>query len=317
MNPSGLKRSGTLQAPISTNSQASTPPDTPEGTEEEEYAYETEDPGVYDDEYRAQQYSSQGQQYAPSPIGRQSPWAPANEWRTAGSGLSSGSGHNSNVAIDDVQRALSALELASNNGGQNQMYQAQQNVANYQAGQSAYPPRFNPAHPPPSTGPGMRNYGNGNGSRASQFSADVDGRKTPQSQGGSYMQQQYQQDNRAQSAGGSYKNKDRIMSNRTSNPNLQYGYQQGGKGTNAGVPSVPAIPQQYLQQQSRMSGGSFGQNIGQGQGAGSNSSQSPEQSFVTAPIDVPSLIATKGYNPTNFDIRPPFVRHLNCASIWL
>jgi hypothetical protein len=39
------------------------------------------------------------------------------------------------------------------------------------------------------------------------------------------------------------------------------------------------------------------------------SGQTPVQPFANTPIDVPSLIATKGYNPTTFDTRPQFARY--------
>lgn len=29
--------------------------------------------------------------------------------------------------------------------------------------------------------------------------------------------------------------------------------------------------------------------------------------FLSSPVDLPTLIATKGYNPQHFDIRPQFV----------
>ncbi|KAG6865942.1 hypothetical protein C0991_010443 [Blastosporella zonata] len=306
---SGLKRSGTLQAPMPppNNPQNTTPPDTSESVEEDEYAYE-DDPNAYDDAYGGVQMSNQGY----SPIGRQSPWAPQNEWRSAGG--SGFIGANQNAAIDDVQRALSALEIASNQGGQ---YQPQPNANPYQGGQSAHPPRFNPSYPPPAQGFGRNNNsgnnGNGNG-RNLQLNTNLEGRKTPVSQSGSYVpQQQYQQqqDNRTQSqSGGSWDNKDRSLNTRSSNPNLQYGYQQGGKGSGSAVPSVPPIPQQYLQQQQqqpRMGGTpSYNQSGGQ-----QNQQQGGSaQDFAnTTPIDVPSLIATKGYNPTNFDIRPQFARY--------
>ncbi|RDB20982.1 YTH domain-containing family protein 1 [Hypsizygus marmoreus] len=306
MNPSGLKRSGTLQAAGPVSSQNTTPPSTSEGAEEDEYPYEVEDASVYEEEYTSvqyQQYSGQQGQYAGSPIGRQSPWAPGNEWRTAGgSGFTGGNGGSQNATMDDVQRALSALEL--NQAGASQMYQG---TGNYQTGQSAHPPRFNPTHPPPAQAPGMRGGNSGNGNRGLQLNTDSEGRRTP-SQGGSGFQQQYQQqqDNRGGS-GGSWDNRDRILGTRTSNPNLQYGYQKGGQG----IPSVPAIPQQYLQQQQQQprmgsSGSPFSQTGGQQQGGASG--QASGQPFVSAPIDVPSLIATKGYNPTNFDTRPQFAR---------
>ena len=307
MASAGLKRSGTVQAQAPTNSQTSTPPGASPGPEEHgENVYDSEDPVLYDEEYPGHLYNniSQGQPPVPSSIGRQSPWA-ANDWRATGaSGFSTGNGTSSNLVMDDVQRALSTLELASNaQGALNPIYSPNPITPNYQMGQGTHPPRFNPTTPAALT-PGMRNTGNnGNGTRA--LSVDFDGRKTPQSQGGSYFQSQYQQENRAPSAGGSWdSSKDRGLVNRTSNPNLQYGYLQGGKGIGDGIPDVPPIPQQYLQT-SRITSATFGQSSSP---QGGNLGQSPEQDIITSSIDVPSLIATKGYNPPNFDIRPQFVR---------
>lgn len=200
------------------------------------------------------------------------------------------------------------------------MYLAQQNIGNYQAGQSAHPPRFNP---PVSLIPGMRSGANNGGSgglgRKLNVVTEPEGRKTPQSQSGSastisaYLQQQYQQqrqENRTPSSSsrGSWDQQDSKLANRTSNPNLQYMYQHGSKAeTASAVPSVPPIPPQYLQQQSRISAG-FGQGGagGQQQQQLTTSLQNP-QNFLSNPIDLPSLIAAKGYNPTNFDIRPAYV----------
>ena len=84
------------------------------------------------------------------------------------------------------------------------------------------------------------------------------------------------------------------------------------------MPSVPPIPQQYLSQ----AGSSQPQGNGAGRaglGVATNfapnspsimpSGQTPVQGFVNTPVDVPSLIATKGYNPANFDTRPAFARY--------
>ena len=318
MNPSNLKRSGTLQAAAPAHTRNTTPPDTTESVEEDEYGYEVEAEGAYEDEYA--EYMQQGQQYPASPL-NSGGWTPGTEWRAATNSGFSNNGGNQNVAIDEVQRALSALEIASNtNNNVGQMYQAQQNIGNYQAGQSSHPPRFNPAHPPPSLAPGSRNGGNngnnGNGSRTLDVVADLEGRKTPQAQSGgsNYMQQyQQQQDSRSPSSRGSWDQKDRMLGNRTSNPNLQYGFQQSGKGdSGSGVPSVPPIPQQYLQQPRMSTGSAFGLSGVQQQNSGSG--QVSGQSLISTPIDVPSLIATKGYNPANFDVRPQFVRQRHTAT---
>ncbi|KAF8965279.1 YT521-B-like domain-containing protein [Flammula alnicola] len=87
-------------------------------------------------------------------------------------------------------------------------------------------------------------------------------------------------------------------------------------GPSGSVPSVPPIPQQYLQQQSQGQGNQGGR---PGLGVATTftntanapavpSGQTPVQPFANTPIDVPSLIATKGYNPATFDTRPQFAR---------
>lgn len=324
-----LKRSGTLQASIRHHTvaeghQSPSPPDA-----DEDYTDESQVRSYKDDSYYARSPPPQQQQYqATSPIDRQSPWAtPGNEWRTSGSNSST---------IDDVQRALSALEIASNT---NQMYQPNNNGDNFQAGQSAHPPRFNPSHPPPPQAPGMRNHnGNNNGGQSGRslqpLVTDFDGRKTPLSQGNlgpasasAYVppighQQQPQplqrvvagmgnSSDRALTATGTttWDQKERLLGGRGSNPNLQYIYDQQGR-PDPSIPNVPPIPAQYLPQAGGQGprlgvGPQFGQ--GQpGQGQTGNGGQSL-QGFVTTPIDVPSLIASKGYNPANFDIRPTFV----------
>ncbi|TFY66670.1 hypothetical protein EVG20_g4419 [Dentipellis fragilis] len=123
------------------------------------------------------------------------------------------------------------------------------------------------------------------------------------------QQQQQQQrsmnerDDRAFTASGTWDQKERLLSGRGSNPNLNYGYGQG-KGPQ-GVPNVPPIPSQYLNQPGmgtpRLGVATQAQPgpLGAGQ----------PQGFLTSPIDVPTLIATKGYNPPNFDIRPTFARY--------
>lgn len=324
----GLKRSGTLQATLPPHSQNSTPPDTSEQPEEDEYVFEAEDTSVYEDEYYQPQ---QHQQFSNSSIGRSSPWSPGNEWKQAYTSGNSGG----NAAIDDVQRALSALELASNQSAVPNMQQG--GYGGYQhTGQSNHPPRFNPQQgtQPQHQSAGLRgnngnggnsgyNQGNnnsaGNGHRA-QTGNDFDGRKTPVSQSQRYTQQQNYGQQRDE--------RDQGLRGRASNPNLQYGYQQSGGGhiksgsassSNAGsqpgpVPSVPPIPPQYLQQQTGQ--GNQGGRPGLGvattfttSNAPVPSGQTPVQPFANTPIDVPSLIAMKGYNPATFDTRPQFARY--------
>ncbi|KAJ3733970.1 YTH-domain-containing protein [Lentinula guzmanii] len=280
-----LKRAGTLQTPLPVNN---TPENVVAGTGEEEYeyTYANEDPAAYDS------YDAYGAGGPTSPLGRSSPWGSTGsssgsggDWRTPG-------GPAVNNAIDDVQRALTSMEISGSG-------------APGSFGQSAHPPRFNPAHPGPTQGPGMRG---GNGNPGNRF--DYDGRKTPISQAQSYHP-----------SGGND-----TLAGRISNPNLQYAYNQhqkspstGSAGSGERIPSVPLIPTQYLQQnqqqqlqsnqQARLGvATSFvgGQNQ-QGQNRDIPTGQNTSQAFE-GPLDVSSLITTKGYNPPTFDIRPNFAR---------
>ncbi|KIJ24952.1 hypothetical protein M422DRAFT_217015 [Sphaerobolus stellatus SS14] len=118
---------------------------------------------------------------------------------------------------------------------------------------------------------------------------------------------------------GIWDSRERGLPRRTSNPNLQH--QQNWSNTGA-TPRVPPIPQQYLQQQQpqqqqsqhqqapRLAGINYNATLSQQ--FGNTTGQLPNAQgtqYLTAPIDVPTLIATKGYNPTTFDIRPTFARY--------
>ncbi|TFK42365.1 YT521-B-like domain-containing protein [Crucibulum laeve] len=359
-----LKRSGTLQTTVPAHHQQNTATAEADEQEQEEYAYDgydQEEPGQgYDQEYYAPQQQQQQQQqqqnqygtYGGSPIGRSSPWGTGNEWRVPpNTGTFAANNPNNtmgNAAIDDVQRALSALEIASNNnaslggaygapmyGGGYQQQLQQQNPA-----QSVHPPRFNPSQARQGNGGngnGGNGNGNGNGNGKLQLVTEFDGRKTPLGRSGG-PQQQYGGSSSTGNGGGSGNQQGRAQSGdaqpwdqkltgRTSNPNLQYAYQQQGHVKNAsgggsGVPNVPPIPQQYLQQQGQgrqglgvatnFNAGNGGNGNGNGGGNGGQQlapGQTPTQGFVNTPIDVPTLIATKGYNPANFDVRPPFARY--------
>jgi len=106
-------------------------------------------------------------------------------------------------------------------------------------------------------------------------------------------------------AGATWEQKEKL-GQRTSNPNLSYRYNQGQKGN---IPNVPSIPSQYLNQQSGQAP-RMGNSFNQAQTQGDNSGQ-PVPGFINSPVDVPSMIAGKGYNPPSFDIRPGFVRRLS------
>lgn len=294
-----LKRSGTLQVPGS-HSHSITPPEplpTPQPEEEDHsYSFPADDATSYEDDYQLQQNQlSNG-------INRGSPWSQsANDWRA--------SNVNNNPGLDDVSRAL---EIAANNPQQTQYYGnsiPNNNIytPSYQSGQSIHPPRFNPSHPPPAVSPGGGGRYNNNNNNLNTAARklgviDMEGRSNHAASGG------YSGDNLSQNGG--------TLSNRTSNSNLHYAYQQGGhskSGSSGNGNGIPALTQQYT-------GSSQGQNrLGvstplnnQALASGQNSTQG----FINAPIDVPSLIAAKGYNPSNFDCRPQFVGnhlHLICG----
>lgn len=303
MATSGLRRAGTLQTSIRAPGEH---PQSPSPTNAEEEAYVE---GSVEDEPSYFAANTQG-----------------TEWRAPGTSSLANS-TNSNPAIDDVQRALSSLDI------NNQNQQAYPSNA-FPGGQSTHPPRFNPNQPPPQQMPGMRPS---NGYDHNGASRGPDGRKLQlvtdlnagnnAAQGGSsgpasasaYVppighgvppQNNVQQsrgpndrDDRAFTASGAWDQKERVLQGRTSNPNL-YAYQQQQQNKN--VPNVPPIPSQYVNQGMGMNSRAGLMSPGQGQGA-LPGAQAP--GLITSPIDVPTLIATKGYNPTNFDIRPVNARY--------
>ena len=134
------------------------------------------------------------------------------------------------------------------------------------------------------------------------------------------------------SSASQWEQKDRVLVGRSSNPNLGGSYRSGGSnGGNNVIPNVPPIPPQFLNNQGQaprmgrdqnnfgMVGGGSGsgqhdQNHGgsvNGNGAGTNPSATHfhigSGDPITSPVDVPTLLATKGYNPVEFDIKPPCV----------
>ncbi|KAI9065389.1 YTH-domain-containing protein [Trametes sanguinea] len=335
----GLKRAGTLQVGVKgAQGVPYSGPQSPSPTNADEYDDDESVRAVEEESYFALSGQS-GSQYPGSPIGRSSPWStPGGEWRsqigTNNTAPFGGNNGGSNAAIDDVSRALSQLEI-------NQQY------GNMQQGQSAHPPRFNPSHPPPLNAPGMRSGNGGPTSRKLQLVTDLDGRNNqgsvqsasayvppighglgqqgqPSQQSNRDEQQQQQQPHHRDraftaSGGAPWDNKERLLVGRASNPSLQQLYQQGkmtADGNGQMIPNVPSIPSQYLNQaQAPRLGnnlGNAGAQGGQNQNQGQNQDQNGNplvENFITSPIDVPTLIATKGYNPVEFDTRPAFARY--------
>lgn len=128
------------------------------------------------------------------------------------------------------------------------------------------------------------------------------------------------------SSAGQWEQKERVVVGRSSNPNLSGSYRNGGgNGGNNGIPIVPPIPPQFLNNQGQaprlgqnpnfgaVGGGSGGGQHGQSQGGVngnvtgmSSVTQFPagSENLITSPVDIPTLLATKGYNPAEFDIKP-------------
>jgi hypothetical protein len=175
---SGLKRAGTLQQTGSRHTAAVGQTPSPPDPEEEDY--NEEDTNPYEDEsyFTARSPHPNQQQYGTPqyPTSRASPWGTPGgaDWRTPASMLSG----SAVPSVDDVARALSAMELSN----ANQLYS---NSPAFQGSQSAHPPRFNPTQPPPLSPGSMRQNATqgGNGtSRKLQLNTNIEGRKTPTGQ---------------------------------------------------------------------------------------------------------------------------------------
>ncbi|KAJ7024272.1 YT521-B-like domain-containing protein [Mycena alexandri] len=164
--------------------------------------------------------------------------------------------------------------------------------------------------------------GNGNGSNKLQLVTDFDGRKTPLggqqpvSAGGSnagagsagYLAHQQQQQQQAY-----------LQLQQQQQQQLAQG---GGNQTwgNAGDAQGGGRMGGYQQQQQPREAGRGFQGQGQGQGQQQQQQQQQQQggtripsgqtptTSTNTPVDVPSLIASKGYNPASFELRPPFAR---------
>lgn len=318
----GLRRAGTLQNQgRSHGHQPQTP--SPTGGEED---FTGSSHSHEDESYFDLQAPNQGQQYPPtSPINR-SPWStPSNEWRPSGGNANLVGPNTGSSAIDDVQRALSSMDINS----QGQGYSA----AAFSGAQSNHPPRFNPNQAQQYTA--LRNTtptdGDGSASRRLHLVTNIDergnqvsggssgpvsasaymppiGHGQPQSTGQHQRGATGETDDRAFTASGSWDQKERTLHTRSSNPNINYGTNSQHPKAQ-GIPSVPPIPAQFLQA-TQQQNARLGLNT-QLSGVGALGAQ---PGLLTSPIDIPTLIATKGYNPQNFDTRPAFVRCLRALS---
>jgi YTH domain-containing family protein len=360
---------------VSQGSAAESP--SPPEVEEDFVAEDAEEEEYFEQQMLATQ-QAQAQGYPANPIGK-SPWNTQKEWRGGNAvGGANNGGYNGNGApatVDDVQRALSALELSSSGvspRGTPQLMQGGNNASG-----PTQPPRFsNQASPgmgaPNPVGSGLRSADlrlvtefNAQMAASSLYqSAQVQqnaggqgfqgpfsaapyvppighgapgqpgNNRTPGSmsnmgsgRGGQIGNEQGQaatgqsEERAATASGVLWDQKDRVLGTRSSNPNLHYQQQQGSQGwNNSGGPPVPTIPAQYLLQQQQQQqqhaprlgavtnyGGSLGPQTNSNAGQPSATPGAP--GYMGSPIDVPTLIATKGYNPTSFEIRPTFARY--------
>ncbi|KAH9966818.1 YT521-B-like domain-containing protein [Russula dissimulans] len=314
----GLRRAGTLQNQGRTHGHHPQTP-SPTGADEEFAEGST---GHESESYFDRQVSNQSQQYPTSPISR-SPWStPSNEWRPSGANANLVGSNNGNTAIDELQRGLSSVDINS-----------QYSATTFSGAQSGHPPRFNSNQTQQfATLLGAApNDSNGGAAHKLQLITNLDERASNQLTGNSgssgpvsasaYVpavghgiqqstgQQQRggtgEPDERAFTASGTWDQKERVLHTRSSNPNINYGSntpQQQQKGQ--GIPSVPPIPAQFLQanQQANL-------RLGLNTQMNSLGALGAQPGLLTSPIDIPTLIATKGYNPQNFDTHPTFARY--------
>lgn len=331
-----MKRSGTLQAQIERPGTSTETPSPPQN--EEEYY----DEGFGPDEdiiYLPQPPSmNQSPSYLQTTFGRDnSLWkTQENDWRTIASsnGLNS---PNHGIAIDDVQRALSSLELSSSDSQSHFV-----SNANYDQNRgNAHPPRFNHGQSQPQA-PAMRRERHANSNshndtlqqtnRSNMLQlGDIDNGKnynisnlsgtlTPIGHNIAMMQSASSQRNIRDREGlyatsNAWDQKERMLNTGNSNSNVQY---DTTYGADLGLTSTSPAPTHFLPQGA--SAPRLGVNTNFAQSTQSNNQNiiglgNTQQSlgFLSSPIDVPSLIASKGYNPTQFDIQPPFVSAIaNC-----
>lgn len=303
---SGLKRAGTLQAPPvkgapagSNYSGAQSP--SPTNADEE---YDNDSVTAEEDSY-FQPGNQQGQYVPQSPMGRSSPWSTpgTGDWRTQ---IGGNAATNIGSGVDDVARALSNMEL--NQYGQTN--------AGYQQGSRNGSVPSRKLHLVTDLDE-RQGQPHGSVQSASAYVPPIGvAQPTQYAAQNQRAQDEYpsNQRDRALTASGTstWDQKERFLGGRASNPNLSHLYQGQKNGNGVGIPNVPPIPSQYLSNQGsapRM-GATTPSNASGSQHPSRASSQANASGdgFVGSPIDVPTLIATKGYNPVDFDTRPSFAR---------
>ena len=334
-----LRRSGTLQAQMerphaASNASPPSPVDNEEDFNDEE-RFNNEEYQYALLQQQQQQQSALKQaagHYTPgNDVGRHSPWsmgANANSNWGYGAGISAGSTTDSQSSLDDVQRALSSLEISNTGLVQGQSFNGNGN-------QGFLPPRLNQQggaigqassirRPDVGAANGLNDGNNLNvgltqraGGKLQLNTTDIDvGLKSGPSSastnvptiGHGFGQR------RGSNASGWGDAEKRPLSARSSNSNLQY----SARGYDASsLPPNPPIPAQYLNQQDTpVQGGRVGgttpftQNQQGSLAIGLQQQQQQQQQQFISPIDVPTLISAKGYNPSSFDCRPAFVRLL-------
>lgn len=343
-----LKRAGTLQiqtTPIKTyqpQGYSSGQSPSPTGAEEDHEEEEAYFPAIQPN-------------YPPSI--RSSPWGTPgttvnNDWRNPPGPITPGSVYN--PGMDEVSRALSTLELnqVHQPPGNYQPSQAPPRFnLNHQPAQQQH--NLRRGSQSGTSTPGLSNN-QGNGGRKSNLVTELNDGRGGQglSQGsgspvsssayistiGHGLPQRDHHEPRGQGGGGNglsgqreraltassaghWDPKERVVVGRSSNPNLSGSYRNGGgNGVNNGIPNVPPIPPQFLNNQGQaprlgknqnnfgvVGGGAQNQSLGvNANGTGVNTAtQFPET--LISPVDIPTLLATKGYNPVDFDIKPPCV----------
>jgi hypothetical protein len=205
-------------------------------------------------------------------------------------------------------------------------------AANFSGAQATHPPRFNPNQPQQFTAlrNAVQNDNDVSASRKLQLITNLDeqvsgsssgpvsasayvppiGHGLPQSTGQQQRGNTGETDDRAFTASGTWDQKERVLHTRSSNPNINHGsntQQQQSKAQ--GIPSVPPIPVQFLQANQQQNA-----RLGVNTQMNSLGPLGAQPGLLTSPIDIPTLVATKGYNPQNFDTRPAFVRRLGALS---